>query len=219
MNVQRSEYPTGIVGDELQLRYTRMTRTIYVAGTPVALLDESMSPLVLPPGARLEVVRVLPPVFAERSPYGGDLSGIGGNPTIVISRVSTDGLVSKSIRTYAPDELGNVNQAPFSQGLITEGLSVEAKKIETGMCISVLIGSKANPSTGTAEGGAATLRPIGAATLRQYDDEGAFDKLASNLLCTFAGVTTGIYDITAVVEFTLDRSTDDLSKYSGWLDA
>jgi hypothetical protein len=219
MNVQRSAYPSGIVGDELQLRYTRMTRTLWVDGVDVPLLDESMEPLVLPPGARLEVVRIMPPQLAERVPYGGDLSTIGGTPIIEIRRVSTDTTVSKRIRTYAPDEIGDVKATPFSQGLITNGLAVEAKKIDSGVCINVLVGSKANPAAGTPEGtiGSAAVRPIGAATLKQYDDEAAFDALASHLMVSFTGVTSGIYDITAVVEFTLDRKKDGLYGYDDWL--
>jgi hypothetical protein len=217
MNVLRSEYPSGIVGDELQLRYTRMTSTLWVDGVDVPLLDEKMQPLVLPPGARLEVVRIMPPKLAERVPYGGDLSTIGGNPIIEIKRVSTDQTVSKRIRTYAPDEIGDVNASPFSQGLITAGLSVEAKKIDSGVCVNVLVGSKANPSSGTQEGTSASVRPIGNAILHQYDDEAAFDALPSNLMVSFTGVTTGIYDITAVVEFTLDRKKDDLYGYNDWL--
>ena len=217
MNVQRSVYPSGIVGDEIQLRYTRMTRTLWVAGVDVPLLDESMEPLVLPPGARLEVVRIMPPQLAERVPYGGDLSAIGGNPVIEIRRVSTDTTISKRIRTYAHDEIGDVNATPFSQGLITDGLAVDAKKIDSGVCVSVLIGSKANPSSGAQEGTSASVRPIGNATLRQYNDEAAFDNVPSHLMVNFAGVTSGIYDITAVVEFTLDRKKDGLYGYSDWL--
>ena len=48
-------------------------------------------------------------------------------------------------------------------------------------------------------------------------DEAAFDGLASHLMVNFTGVTTGIYDINAVVEFTLDRKKDDLYGYNDWL--
>ena len=213
MNFQRIEYPTGIVSNGLKLRYTRMARTAYDPdpATTTYLLDESMTPLVLPAGATIERVRILPPLFAERLPYS---TSIGGNPTFEIMRVSLDATVAKAIRTYATEEIGD--ETFVSQGLITDGLSVDAKKIETGVCVSVLVGSKANPSAGTAEGSLSTTRPIGAAVLQQYDDEGAFSKLASNLVCNFDAIVDGIYDVTVVVEYTIGRDGFTLDD-SSWL--
>lgn len=219
MSFQRVEYPSGVVSSGLKLKYTRMTRTIFDAAKPSILLDESMTPLVLPPGATIERLRVLPPMPAERLPYP---TTIAGNPIIEIKRVSTNGLVVKQIRTYATDEIGAVDAAPFSQGLITTGLAVDVKKIETGVCLNVLVGSKRNPTGSAAdeEGANATLRPLGTAMLQQYGDESAFDAVQSNLSCTFTGVTgSSIYDVTIVVEYTIGRVSFSELDAGGWLAA
>ena len=117
MSFQRIEYPDGVVSNGLKLKYTKMTRTILSAASPSLLVDESSSPLVLPPGATIERLRVLPPMFAERMPYP---TTVAGTPTVELKRVSVDGTVSKRIRTYAHDEIGDVDTAPFTQGLITD---------------------------------------------------------------------------------------------------
>jgi hypothetical protein len=203
MSFQRVEYPTGNINDGNKLRYTRMTRTVgAAAGAVLFLLDESLAALVLPEGATIERVRILPNQFAERLPYP---TTIGGNPTIEVTRVSTDGTIVKRIRSYATDEIGDTEAAPFSQGLITVGLAVDAKTIDTGVFINVLVGTKANPSAGVAEGAGAALRPIGAAPLVQYNDEGAFAKVRSHLKCTFASVVDVIKDVTVVVEYHISR--------------
>ena len=211
MSFQRVEYPEGFVSSGLKLKYTKMTRTIFNDAAPSILVDESLSPLVLPPGATIERVRVLPPMYAERIPYP---TTIAGTPTIEIKRVSLDGAVSKQIRTYATDEIGNVDAAPFTQGLITAGLEIDLKKIETGVCVNLLVGSKANPSAGTPEGTGATLRPIGAAVLQQYDDESAFAAIPSHISCAFV-TGTSTFDVTVVVEYTIGRSNFVVS--DAWL--
>jgi hypothetical protein len=223
MSFQRVEYPSGVVSSGLKLKYTRMTRTIFDAAKPSILLDESMTPLVLPPGATIERLRVLPPMPAERLPYP---TTIAGNPFIEIKRVSTNGLIVKQIRTYATDEIGAVDSAPFSQGLITTGLAVDVKKMETGVCLNVLVGSKKNPTgaAGDVEGANpaindATLRPLGSAMLQQYGDESAFDAVQSNLSCTFTGVAGSIYDVTIVVEYTIGRASFSELDAGGWLAA
>lgn len=211
MSFQRVEYPEGFVSSGLKLKYTKMTRTIFNNATPSILVDESLVPLVLPPGATIERVRVLPPVYAERLPYP---TTIAGTPTIELKRVSLDGTVSKQIRTYATDEIGVVDAAPFTQGLITAGLQIDLKKIETGVCVNLLVGSKANPSTGTPEGDGATLRPIGAAVLQQYNDESAFASIPSHISCSFV-TGTSTFDVTVVVEYTISRSSFVVS--DAWL--
>jgi hypothetical protein len=209
MSFQRVEYPTGDLYDGSKLRYTRMARTVGAAsGASLFLLDEQLAPLVLPAGAQLERVRILPNQFAERIPYP---TTIGGNPTIEVTRVSTDGAITKQIRAYATTEIGDPDAGTMSQGLITNGLSVDAKAVGTGVFVSVLQGSKANPSTGSVEGAGAALRPIGSALLRQYDDENAFEKVKSNLKCTFASVVDTITDVTVVVEYNIGRSSYSVS--------
>ena len=217
MSFQRVEYPEGVVSSGLKLKYMKMTRTIFNKDKPSILIDESMEPLVLPPGATIERVRVLPPMHGERQPY--PTTTVPGNPIIELLRVSTDGAISKQIRTYATTELGsNIDLAPFSQGLITNGLALDVKTIETGVCVSLLVGSKANTANASEEGSGATKRPTaGGATLQQYNDESAFANVASHLTCTFSNVTGTIFDVTIVVEYTIGRASFLLPD-SGWQD-
>ena len=212
MSFQRVEYPEGVVSSGLKLKYTKMTRTIVDSAAPSILVDESLAPLVLPPGATIERVRVLPPMYAERLPYP---TTVAGSPSIELKRVSVDGAVSKSIRTYATDEIGNVNAAPFTQGLITEGLALDVKKIETGVCVNLLVGSKANPSNVVSEGTGAALRPTGASVLQQYNDEAAFATIPSHISCTVTPAGAKIFDVTVVVEYTIGRSNFVVS--DAWL--
>ena len=203
MSFQRLEYPEGVVSSGLKLKYTKMTRTIFADAKPSILVDESASPLVLPPGATIERVRVLPPMFAERQPYP---TTVTGSPVIEFERVSVDGKVTKRIRTYATDEIGDVNTAPFTQGLITTGFELDVKKIETGVCVNLLVGSKANPSNVVSEGTGASNRPTGTTVLQQYDDESAFASVPSHISCKVAPAGSSIFDVTVVVEYTIGRS-------------
>jgi hypothetical protein len=78
----------------------------------------------------------------------------------------------------------------------------------------LLVGSKANPSNGTPEGTGATLRPIGAAVLQQYNDESAFAAIPSHISCSFV-TGTSTFDVTVVVEYTISRSSFVVS--DAWL--
>ena len=163
-------------------------------------------------GHTIERVRVLPPMFAERQPYP---TTVTGSPVIEFERVSVDGKVTKRIRTYATDEIGDVDAAPFTQGLITTGFELDVKKIETGVCVNLLVGSKANPSNVVSEGTGASNRPTGTTVLQQYDDESAFASVPSHISCKVTPQGSSIFDVTVVVEYTIGRSNFVVS--DAWL--
>ena len=61
--------PSGVVSSGL--------RTIFDAATPSILLDESMTPLALPPGATIERLRVLPAMPMDQWSFSAELTELG----------------------------------------------------------------------------------------------------------------------------------------------
>jgi hypothetical protein len=97
--------PSGVVSSGL--------RTIFDAATPSILLDESMTPLALPPGATIERLRVLPAMPMDQWSFSAELTelGVGQLPgSFHIFNESQEMVKRAGVRETAMVEVGSPEQ-------------------------------------------------------------------------------------------------------------